>query len=323
MEQKKDILFRNQLALASLFFFRPLTKWMIKKKWFNISADDKSFVEWYIKIWLLSSVLLLIYIVIIFSKFYFRESILDPVSKILIIVILAIIILWIIWILSNVSIWKKLTIEQQDSNNKNLSLTYLPLINIYSRYNNHNFDKPDLINKESILIRSIFTILLLTGNLFITAIILILIIVRFVSLLMWIDIVNKDSKDILNRLFYINPEEIRWYVSGSIKYLVKNKNNKGDIKQFIETEKTDYKKLYNTMDILHIKIQYIVVIILLWLLVYLNLWNTSILLFTVLILWRYGIMRIKRNHLPSIPIIKGIIFWILKLYNRFTSKNNQ
>jgi len=78
---------------------------MIKKDWFNLSGDDKSFVEWYIKIWLLSSVLLLIYIVIVFSKFYFRESILNPVSEVLIIIILAIIILWIVWILSNISIW--------------------------------------------------------------------------------------------------------------------------------------------------------------------------------------------------------------------------
>lgn len=319
MEQKKDILFRNQLALASLFFFRPLTKWMIRKNWFNLDNEDKSFIEWYIKVWLLSSVLLLIYIAIVFSKYYIRESILDPISKILIIIILAIIVFWIVWIFSNISIWEKINTDNTITNKKNLFLTYLPLINIYSRYNNHNFDKPDLINKESIILWTIFTILLTTGNLFITAIILIIIIVRLVSLLMWIEIFGSKFKENINSIFHINPEETRWYISWSIIYLFKRQNNQQKIQDLVKNEKTDYQKLYNTKDIFHIKVQYILLILTLWIITYFNVTNISILIFVVIIILRYGIMQTNRKHLPSIPIIKEVVFGIIKVSNKFTS----
>lgn len=320
MEQKKDILFRNQLALASLFFFRPLTKWMIRKNWFNLDSNDKSFIEWYIKIWLLASLLLLIYIAIVFSKYYIWESILDPISKILIIVILAVIIFWVIWIFSNISIGEKISTNTTVISKKNIFLTYFPLINIYSRYNNHNFDKPDLINKESIILRTIFTILLATGNLFVTAIILITIIVRFVSLLMWIEVFGNKFKENINKIFHINPEEIRWYISWSILYIFKKKENQQKVQDLIENEKADYQKLYNTKDIFHIKVQYILLIVLLWTMIYFNTWNINLIIFVWIILFRYAIMQVKWKHLPSIPLIKELVFIIIKIANKFTSK---
>lgn len=319
MEQKKDILFRNQLALASLFFFRPLTKWIIKKDWFNLDSNDKSFIEWYIKIWLLASLLLLIYIAIVFGKYYIWESILDPISKILIIVILVIIISWVIWIFSNISIWEKINTNTTATSKNNILLTYFPLINIYSRYNNHDFDKPDTINKESIILRTIFTISLVTGNLFMIAIILIIIILRFVSLLMWIEVFGNKFKESVNKIFHINPEEIWWYVSWSIIYLFKKKDKQQEIQDLIENEKIDYQKLYNTKEIFHIKVQYILLIVLLWTMIYFNTWNISFIIFVWIILSRYAIMQIKWKHLPSIPLIKELVFIIIKITNKFTS----
>ncbi len=320
MDQRKDISFRNQMALASLFFFWPLTKWMIKRNSFNLNSQDKQFIEWYIKIWLLVAVLLLIYIAIVLSKYYYRESVLDPISKVLILVILGIIIFWVVWIFSNISIDEKLNIDDANVDKKNIFLKYIPLVNIYLRYDNHNFDKPDFILKEAILLWTIFTLSLATNTLLFSVIIVVIIILRFVSILMWIEIFGKNIRENLNRLFYTNPEEVRGYISGSILYYLSKNAPQGSIQTFIENEKVDYRKLYNTNDIFHIKAQYILLLILVLALVYFNIWNTSILLFAWLILWRYGIMHFKWKHLPSIPIIKEIVFFVIKLSNKFISK---
>lgn len=322
MENKKDILFRNQLALASLFFFWPLTRWMIKRNSFNLGEEDRIFIKWYIKLWNLALILLFIYIFIVISKFYFLQTILITVSQILIIVLLWVLILWVIWIFSNISIDHKRKNNDTDIDTKNLFLNYLPLLNIYMRYKNHNFDKPDMINKESIILRSLLIMVLPIWNVFLNTIFILIIIARFVSLSMGIDILTQDTKNNINKLFYTNPEEIRWYVLASIRYLFnKNKKNETNIDKLIEEEKTEYKKLYHTQEITHIKIQYIILIILLWVLIYFNLENINIIIFSLFIVLRYSIMQLKWNHLPSVPIIKEIVFWIIKILHGFTSKN--
>ena len=314
MDPKKNNLFRNQLALTSLLFFWPLTQWMIKGSHFDLDIEEKRFIGWYIKVGLFSSILLLIYIMVIISKYYFRGSILEPISRILIIIILWIIIIWIIWIFSNINVQERLYIDNFNINKKNVILKYIPIVNIYLRYNNHNFEKPDEIVKEAILLWTIFTISLVISTSF-TITTVIIIILKFVANLMWVDIFNKNTKIALNKLFNTNPEEIRWYISGFTKYILQNRQKKNSKESFIFLEKEEYKKLYNTKDIFHIKLQYGLLIIILWILGYFSGWNTSILIFIWLIIWRYAVMQFKWAHLPSIPIIKETIFFVIKTLN--------
>lgn len=320
MKEKKDILFRNQLALASLFFFWPLTQWLIKRNSFNLDDTDRKFIKWYIKIWNLSLILLLIYIFTIIAKFYFRENILITVSQVVILILLLVMILWVVWIFSNINIDEKLYINESKIDKTNLFLSYLPLVNIYTRYKNHNFDKPDFINKESIILRSLLFIALPIGNVFLNTILILIIVSRFISLIMGIDILPQDTRNKINKLFYTNPEEIRWYVSASIKHFFK-KDPKKDLNQAIVEEKDEYKKLYHTKEITHIKIQYSILILLLLALIYFNLDKINILIFSLFIIWRYLIMQVKRSHLPSIPIIKEVVFWFIKIFSPFISKN--
>ena len=70
------------------------------------------------------------------------------------------------------------------------------------------------------------------------AIILIIIILRFVSLLMWIEVFGNKFKESVNKIFHINPEETWWYVSWSIIYLFKKKDKQQEIQDLIENEKT-------------------------------------------------------------------------------------
>lgn len=101
-------------------------------------------------------------------------------------------------------------------------MTYLPIYNLYLRYQSHSFERPNRRIKESILWRMLFTILCIFGNSTINSILLIVIILRVASLILDIDIVPLHIKRRLNTLFLKNPEELRGYITGFLVYLGKS-----------------------------------------------------------------------------------------------------
>lgn len=96
-----------------------------------------------------------------------------------------------------------------EGNKKDIILKYLPIYDIYLRYQAHNFDKPNRRIKESILRRLVFVLSCLAGKAVISSTILIVIILRIASLMSDIDVFNTHTKHILNKLFIKNPEELR------------------------------------------------------------------------------------------------------------------
>jgi len=99
--------------------------------------------------------------------------------------------------------------EQISADRKDIVLAYLPIYNIYKRYQEHNFDKPNLLIKESIIAWLIFMALGLATTPWRISTFLILIIRRVASLMGGMDIVSPQIKTFLNKLFLKNPEELR------------------------------------------------------------------------------------------------------------------
>jgi hypothetical protein len=105
--------------------------------------------------------------------------------------------------------WMKLYNEHVTTDRKQILIRYLPIYNIYLRYQEHNFDTPDILIKESILTWLLFVIFGFCTTPFWTSIWLIVIIIRVASLMGGIDIINPEIKKFINTLFSKNPEELR------------------------------------------------------------------------------------------------------------------
>lgn len=88
-------------------------------------------------------------------------------------------------------------------------------------YASHNFASPNWWIKESLLLRTLFWIASMTGNIFITSTVLILIILRIAALMSDIDFLPIVMKQSINSLFLKNPEELVGYLTGMIVYLTK------------------------------------------------------------------------------------------------------
>ncbi|MEI6774556.1 MAG: hypothetical protein WCL18_07410 [bacterium] len=82
------------------------------------------------------------------------------------------------------------------------------MYNIYLWYTAHNFDTPNWRTKESLLLWTLFLLLTMLGNVFVSSTLLILIIFRIASLMSDIDFLTLPTKQWLNGLFLKNPEEI-------------------------------------------------------------------------------------------------------------------
>jgi hypothetical protein len=91
----------------------------------------------------------------------------------------------------------------------NLIVNYIPLYNIYIRYKKHDFENPNTILKESILVWGIISIVcLFLNNENVIRSVITLLIIRVITLLYDINILEKTQKK-LNLLFKKNPEELR------------------------------------------------------------------------------------------------------------------
>lgn len=150
-------------------------------------------------------------------NYLFDIKILSVTYTISIFILIGLLIISVVSILSDISLIKSTSHVSQgytiEGNKKDIILKYLPIYNIYLRYQAHSFDKPNRWIKESLLRRLLFIIACMTGSITITSIIIILIILRVASLMSDIDILNTKTKYTINRFFLKNPEEIRGYVT--------------------------------------------------------------------------------------------------------------
>lgn len=313
----------TMMALAALMFFSPFIHYMLRNWAIASQEQEKNFVLGYVKLGYINRIFLLATITSGVGNYFITSSFLSVVYAICIGIVLIILLVGSICILSNVSltIQKDFSITFYDVGDKqDLILKFLPLYNVYLRYKLHNFWAPNRWVKESLLWRTFFVLLALTGHPLILSVIIVLRILRVATLMAGLDVLHIQAKSDINNLFFKNPEEIRWYFSGGILFLWKGIQKAWNktlpiftLQSCIDQEKEEYSRLYNISQSWEIWVEYLIGAGLAFLYRYFfrpdfTLRNNYIPL--ALICGRYFLMVVIWQHLPHIPLAREILMII-------------
>lgn len=298
----------------------------------NISDKDKDFVRWYIKLGYITLLFWLISSATWVMNYLFALNILNVIYTISISILMVLLVISVVSILSDVSLVKWWTLVHKNysvkGNRQGIVLKYLPIYNIYLRYDAHNFALPNWWIKESILLRTLFWIITMTGNIFLTSSLLILIILRVAALMSDIDFIPLALKQWLNTLFLKNPEELAGYLTGTIVYLVKSfariwRNDSATLrlKDEIDKEKTAYSRITHVQKNPYIIGEYFLGILLVIWLAYIIPIDFTIRTYSIwftLLVARYLTMFVQLKHLPHLPIAREIVLLVKTRWARFT-----
>lgn len=329
---EKNESLKIQLSLASLMFFSPFIKFMLNKYELQINDNDMNFIKWYMYLGWINIALLLISIVLWVGDYIRGFPFVNMVYMALMVILILSLIVWCICIFTDTNIistgskdkssitpviieWKK----------SDMLLDYLPVFNIYRRYKDHNFDKPNIILKESIIIWWIVALFCMTWNITILSIILMIIITRMVTLINNIDIIPNKIRIFISQLFTKNPEELFWYIKWLLLFIGKTLIHRQiSLQESINIEKQKYSYLYNIKKIWFIQLQYILTIAGLSTVCWqFGLSPTTEFEYVArwLILSRYLVMIFAWQHLPAIPVFNEIVEWLLYIKNKIKNEN--
>ena len=293
---------KNEFAFCAIMFFAPLIKNNLKTNKY-LSDEDKIFVKWFIKLWYLNILLLVISIIFWLLQVKTNNMILQKISMWFLILLAISLCTWTILVALNKNINTNKNEEISNEDKLNILLSFIPLYNIYTWYDNHQFEWDNSIIKSSILLRSLFTLsAIFIPSIYVNISILALIIFKITYTISWINFWKKWD-EYINNTFQKNPEEIRWYVSWTIISLFNKKWKKANISE----QKSIFEFIFK-IDNKQIICEYI----LLWLMciLWIYIWITHkiyfITLWDIIIILRYLIMALKRKHLPHLPIFRGI-----------------
>lgn len=318
-----------QLSLASLMFFSPFVKYLIKTSNFELDNKDNDFVQSYISLWWINIVLLLLALVTGLASYFYFIPIIETIYQIIIGLLIIVLTIWCIWAITETKIINsvysnKNTLEEFNNTNKiHTILWYLPGYSIYLWYNKHDFEKPDLLIKESFVMWILFGISCFIPIQIISIFVFVAIVVRIVSLLGNINIVSKKISEFISSLFYKNPEEIWWYIWWSIVFVLHGNYNLPYWKLLVENTKKEYQYLYDIKKFGSIQRQYWLLLVgIVLILLQVDLWNISWLavISIILILIRYWIMIFVWWRSPAIPLMREIVMLLNTIIKPFTSK---
>ncbi len=325
----------TMMALAALMFFSPFMHYLLNKWSLTLSDQEKSFVRGYVKLWYINRVFLAITIASGIGNYFVTSAFLGVLYAICIGIVLIILIVGSLCVLSDVSlnITKDFSLTFYEVwDKKSLLLKFLPMYNVYARYKLHNFGTPNRWLKESLLWRTFFVLLALTGHPLILSVIVALRLLRITTLMAGVDVLHIQAKSDISNLFFKNPEEIRWYFTGAIIFLWKSIGKifrapamPVTIANCIQSEKDAYSRLYNVKHNRNIWAQYIIGWGLLFLYRYLvqpdlTQWNYYLPL--LVIMWRYVIMLVVRWYLPPLPLAREIRIILSTPFNFLAHKRN-
>ncbi len=325
MEEMKavDTNTKTQLSLAAALFFSPLVQNILNKSAWDLTDKDKDFVRGYIKFWYITLLFWLITITTWILNYVFTLNILSVIYTVSIFILIFLLVISIVSILSDISLvkWGDYQIKTYtvEGNKKDIIFKYLPLYNIYLRYKIHCFDKPNRRIKESLLLWTVFFLVSIFGNIFLSSTMLIIIIFRVAALMSDIDFLNMNIKQHLNALFFKNPEEIIWYITGFVSYLIKSithtifKMQPYSLATEITREKESYSHIMIIKGNPSIIIEYILWIFLTSGLIYFIHPNFSIRTYYAsiwLFISRYVIMALQLRHLPHLPIARELLLLV-------------
>lgn len=312
METKKtnSINKKNEFAFCAIMFFAPLIKNNIKSNE-SLTNEDKMFINWFIKLWYFNIFLLILSIVFWVLQIKTSSIIIQRINIWFLILLTLSLCVWTVLAALNKSIIKDKENQITNEINLNILLYFIPVYNIYIRYENHQFEWENSLIKSSILLWTIFTLsAVFIPNIYINIFILCLILFKIIYTINWINLGTKRNKYI-NNSFQKNPEEIRGYLTGTIISIF----NKNWIKNNIAEQKNMFEFLFK-IDNKQIICEYIILWLICILWIYLWIINNTyfLIIWDIIIILRYGIMALKREHLPHLPIFK----WITDIF--FKSK---
>lgn len=310
---------KTQLSLAAALFFSPLVQNMLNKNTWDITDKDRDFIRWYIKLWYITLLFWIITIATGVMNYLFAINILSIIYTISIVILVFLLVISIVSILSDISLikWGDYTLQTHtiEGNRKDILLKYIPLYNIYLWYASHSFDTPNWRIKESILLWMVFLLVSMLGNVFLSSVILILIIFRIAALMSDIDFLTTWIKKTLNWLFSKNPEEVLWYATWFLIYLIKSlvhsfvQLQPYTLEAEIQKEKEVYSRIIYVQSNSSIIIEYIVWVILIVWCIFIIKPDFSIRTYYAafwLLICRYLIMILQLKHLPHLPIAREV-----------------
>lgn len=312
---------KTQLSLAAALFFSPLVQNMLTKNTRDISDQDREFIHGYIKYGYITILFWLITIVTGVMNYLLAWNVLNVIATVSIFILIFLLLISVVSILSDIRIlgWSTNTDTREtlDGDKKGIIFKYLPLYNIYLWYKLHSFEKPNWRIKESLFLRILFALVGMTWSVIASTIVLIAIILRVAALMSDIDFFSITIKQRINPLFLKNPEEMRWYLTGSFFYLVKLFTSiftkiAPHLQEEILKEKEAYSHIIWIKEEKKILIEYFIWILLMVWIVYftgldLTIWTYDVWLW--LFIFRYLLMWIQLKHLPHLPIAREIMIF--------------
>ena len=299
---KNSINKKNEFAFCAIMFFAPLIKNNIKTNE-SLSKEDKAFINWFIKLGYINILLLIISLIFRILEIKTSNVVLQKINIWFLILLAISLCIWTILAALNKNInWNK-NEETNNTNNLDVLLFFIPIYNIYIRYEHHQFEWDNSLIKSSILLWTFFTLsAIFIPNTYINIWILCLILFKIIYTIYGINFWKKRNEHI-NNAFQKNPEEIRWYVTWTIKSLF----NKNWLKINIMEQKNIFGFIFKINN-KQIICEYILLLLIcfLWIYVWIQHKIYFLVIWDIMMLTRYWIMAIKRKHLPHLPIFKEI-----------------
>ena len=311
----------KQLALAAVMFFGLLVKNFVQNNKNEFSETELQYIESYIHYGYITMISGIFTIICIVLYYIYPTMIFYRLHTIAIAVSIILLTIGTIGALSESIIIhnSKIVYTKTNIDASSVIMYYMPIYNIFLRYKEHNFITPNIYLKESIVVRSLRSILgLITQSQSLLIICFLIILARIVSVASGIDISNKKYKQSIHAIFQVNPEEWRAYIVGSIEYYIQQIQHK--IQQLSRKECIQkHKKIYRSLEEISISvwIQYAIWIVLLirwWIHIPQTLYTWIVYVPALYVIWRYIIMYYKRKHLPSLPLAREIKWWLYMCY---------
>ncbi len=309
---------KHTFSLLALWFMAPFMNNIDLTKE-GLQEEEIKFVKWYIKagfiVW--GAILIAIIISILLSR------ISNPLGGIISSLVWAIpvlmLIFWTFSILNNrpfsfTAQLDKQALKQlnnpvkQDIGPLKFIYYYIPLYNLYLWYTQRDNPKVYRWVKESIIFN---IIILLLPTSFLMFVWIVGYITRVAFLIWGKDIIPDNTKQKLDQLFEINPEEIWGYIKGVLLYIF-NSTKTGQLKKYIDQAKKEYTHLDSKFD-KKLLAEYIII----FLLLLPGILTPYALLYSGWWIWRYA-LAIYLKKLPYIPLIHEVVEF---LYSIASKKN--
>ncbi len=326
----------TMMALAALMFFSPFIAHTIRTQTTPLADKDKSFIGGYCTLWYITLFLLILSTVLGVTSYLYTYAALGVAYTVAMWILLLLLLIGSICIIAGVPLHLDTgapVFFAPIQEKKSAILYFLPFYNIWMRYHLHSFQNPNRRLKESLLRWTFFLVLCVSNHPVLLSILLIIITLRAATLFVGIDILPFQVKEQINHLFTKNPEELRWYISGTIVYGARSFARifhtpilQPSLQASIDQEKELYSRLYPIKWYPLLWIEYLIGGALLTATV---LWLApgremlSYYLPLIILGGRYLIMIVVWQHLPRLPLAREILLLLRLPFFLFSRRTHE